>query len=79
MFVLFVLYSIISIIIRAVVRVPVASYWYYTVSVVPGWLNAILWLLYLPLVALCVLGIMNAVNGQMKPLPVIGKVFTLLK
>ena len=43
-----------------------------------GLISAISWLLSLTIVALCVIGIINAVNGKMKPLPIIGK-FTIIK
>ncbi|MDR0248514.1 MAG: zinc ribbon domain-containing protein [Oscillospiraceae bacterium] len=36
-------------------------------------------LLYLPVLALTVLGIVNAVKGQEKPLPVVGKLFVAFK
>ena len=72
-------YSIVSSILSAVITVE------YTVwgvglgyRVTPSWLSAILGLLCIPIVVGVILGIMNAVNGQMKPLPVIGK-YTIVK
>ena len=41
-------------------------------------LSLISWLLWLAIAALCIIGIINAANGKMKPLPVIGK-FTIIK
>lgn len=34
---------------------------------------------YIAIVVLVIIGIMNAVNGKAKPLPVIGKLFTIIK
>jgi uncharacterized membrane protein len=66
-------YSIASGILSAVIRVPYSVYGYTTgFYYTPGWLSAILWIASLGLLALCVCGIINAVNGRMKPLPVIG-------
>jgi uncharacterized membrane protein len=46
---------------------------------VVGWIViALLGLLSLGIVALCVIGIVNAVQGNMKPLPLIGK-FRIIK
>jgi uncharacterized membrane protein len=42
-------------------------------------LSGVVWLVYsLAVLALVIIGILNAVNGKMKPLPVIGK-FTIVK
>jgi uncharacterized membrane protein len=72
-------YSIVSGIIRAVVRVPVSVYGYSTgIYYTPGWLNTILWIVSLGILALAIMGIVNAVGGKQKPLPVIGK-FTIIK
>lgn len=43
-----------------------------------GIVNAILWILWLVPTALCVMGIINAATGRMRPLPIIGK-FTIFK
>ena len=71
-------YSIVSSILRAIIKVNVVSWWGITVRATPSWLNAILGILYIPIVVGVILGIMNAVNGKMKPLPVIGK-YTIIK
>lgn len=42
-------------------------------------LGIIHWLLNIAILALCILGIVNAVQGKAKPLPLIGSVITLLK
>jgi uncharacterized membrane protein len=39
----------------------------------------IIWLYALACMALAIIGIINAANGKMKPLPVIGTLFTILK
>ena len=48
-----------------------------TVLTAPSWrlglaVDGILWLVFLVPIILAVIGIINAVNGKMKPLPVIG-------
>ena len=48
-----------------------------TVLPAPSWrlglaVDGILWLVFLVPIILAVIGIINAVNGKMKPLPVIG-------
>ncbi|MDR0293680.1 MAG: zinc-ribbon domain-containing protein [Oscillospiraceae bacterium] len=70
-------YSVASGILRAVIRVPV-TIWGLVVYTTPTWLSTILWLISIPILILCVLGIINAVNGRTKPLPVIGGI-TILK
>lgn len=75
-------WSIISSILRAVIRVPYTytvfgipgAYGYHT----PGWLTVILWLISIPVFVLSIMGIINAVNGQAKKLPVVGN-YTILK
>ena len=79
LFIVEVAYSIISSILRAVVKVQstvwgIPTGYYHT----PGWLSTILWLISLLFLVLSILGIVSAVNGQTKPLPVIGK-YTFLK
>jgi len=72
-------YFIISLILSAVVKVPQKFYGYTTgLYVTPGWLSAILWIISIPICVLCVIGIINAVNGKMQELPVIGK-YTVIK
>ena len=74
-------YSILSGILTAIIRVPTTySVWgiSYTDYGAPGWLTAILGLLWLPLGVLAILGIINAANGKCKELPIIGK-FKILK
>lgn len=72
-------YSIVSGILSAIIKVE-ATYFgvrsgvYYT----PGWLSTILWLISLPIFIFAIMGIINAVQGKKKELPVIGK-FQLFK
>lgn len=47
-------------------------------SILVGILSTLLGLLWLGFVVLAIIGIVNAVNGRMKPLPLIGKI-TILK
>ena len=71
-------YSVVSAILRSIIRVPVrvlgVAAGYYT----PVWLSTILMLLSIPFLVLCILGIINAVNGKTQPLPVIGGI-TIIK
>ncbi|HNZ63643.1 MAG TPA: zinc ribbon domain-containing protein, partial [Bacillota bacterium] len=39
-----------------------------------GFLVTILWLLMIPLAVVAIIGILNAINGKAKELPVIGKI-----
>jgi uncharacterized membrane protein len=72
-------YSIISGILRAIIKVPVSIYGYSTgVYYTPGWLSTILWLISLPIAAACIYGIYNAATGKQKYLPVIGN-FKIIK
>ena len=74
-------YSIISSILRSIIRVPHTNTLFgvpYTINTTPGWLNFILWIGNLAIFVLCILGIVNAVQGKMKELPVIGK-FIIIK
>ncbi|MDR0916389.1 MAG: zinc-ribbon domain-containing protein [Oscillospiraceae bacterium] len=72
-------YSIVSAILRAIVKVPVKIYGISTgVSYTPLWFSTILWLISLPIAAACIYGIYNAATGKTKELPVIGK-FTIIK
>lgn len=63
---------IVSILISVLSAILVAISWRL------AFVSTILWLLWIPLLALSILGIVNAVNGQAKELPVIGK-FRILK
>ena len=84
--ILWLAYAIIGIILTVTIKVEVLAtrrvmgfavpIGYRTVT--PGWLLAILWLLALPIIGLCIMGILNAKNNKMKPLPVIGNL-TILK
>jgi uncharacterized membrane protein len=67
-------YWIITWILMAVIKVD-----YYFVRVTPGWLVTICWLGSLALLVFWILGIVNAATGKMKELPLIGKLFTILK
>jgi uncharacterized membrane protein len=72
-------YSIVSGILRAIIKVPVSVYGYSTsVYYTPGWLSTILWLISLVFFAGCIYGIINAATGKQKELPVIGK-FKIIK
>lgn len=71
-------YGIISIVLQAVIKIPVYVWGYYTGSYTPGWLTAILSLLGLVFTAAAVLGIINAAQGKAKELPLIGK-FRIIK
>ena len=71
-------YSIISTILSAVIKVPRTLYGIPIGSYTPGWLSAILWVISIPICVLCIIGIINAVNGKMQELPVIGK-YTVIK
>lgn len=44
-----------------------------TYSATPWYISAVVFLLSLPILALAVLGIVNAVRGKAKELPIIGK------
>jgi uncharacterized membrane protein len=43
-----------------------------------GFMGTLSWILWLAIAALCVIGIINAASGKMKPLPLIGR-FTIIK
>jgi len=72
----FIGYIIISTVLSAIIKVPGSGFFYY-VPRTPGWLSAILWLLSIPFIALDIMGLISAINGQMKPLPVIEKISIL--
>lgn len=71
-------YTIVSSILRAIIKVPYNYYGYYVGSYTPGWLSTILWLISIPILILAIIGIINAANGKAKELPIIGK-FKILK
>lgn len=67
-------YSIISAILCAVIKVDYKLWGYSTgVKVTPGWLFTILWLISIPICILAIIGIVNAVQGKAKELPILGK------
>lgn len=66
-------YSILSIILCAVIKTPHYIYGIYYGSYTPGWLSVILWLISVPLFILAIIGIINAAGGKAKELPIIGK------
>jgi uncharacterized membrane protein len=71
--------SIIWAIIRAIFFRDIYSvYSYSSWAGILGFVSTLSWLVGLAVTALCVIGIINAVNGNMKPLPLIGK-FTIIK
>ena len=71
-------YSILSSILRAIIKVRTDYGWGLYYSHTPGWLSTILWLGNLAIFALCILGIYYAATNKMKELPVIGK-FKIIK
>lgn len=67
-------YSIISAILCAVIKVDYKLWGYSTgVKVTPGWLFTVLWLISIPICILAIIGIVNAVQGKAKELPILGK------
>ena len=44
-----------------------------------GIVSILLWIVTIAVYALCIVGILNVNNGKCKPLPVIGKLFTIIK
>ena len=82
LWIVFIGYSIINSILSFAIRVDRVRYVFgipYYSRGTPVVLSVILSLLYIPIVILCVMGIMTASKGEMKPLPVIGDKFTILK
>ena len=71
-------YSIVSTILRAVIKVNRVVF-YVPVYATPGWLTAILMIGNLAILALCILGIYHAATGKKQPLPVIGNLITVFK
>ena len=71
-------YSFLYIFLTSVVKVR-HDYFGIVYYSTPGWLSVILYIPYLAIAGLCVMGILNAVNGKMKPLPVIGDKITIIK
>ena len=71
-------YMIVSAILRSIIKVPLTVWGVYAGSYTPVWLSTILWLLSIPLLVLCILGIVNVINGKMNPLPVVGGI-TVIK
>ena len=68
-------YAIISAILCAIIKVDYTLYgWNTGIKVTPGWLTTILWLISIPICILAIMGIVNAVQGKAKELPVIGKI-----
>lgn len=63
---------------QGLILLVVAAVGYFILTVIPviGWALTPLWSLFV--VILVIMGIVNAVNGRMKPLPIIGG-YTLLK
>ena len=71
-------YIIISSVLSSVIKTKRYFYGIYYGSYTPGWLTTILWLVSIPIAVLAILGIINAINGKAKELPIIGK-FKILK
>ena len=71
-------YSILSAILSAVIKVE-RYIWYVPVRVTPPWLITVLWLISIPICILCIIGIINAVKGVTKPLPIIGDKIKIIK
>ena len=79
LFILAVAYSLLNTILRSVIRFEVRVWGIHTGAYyTPVWLSTILWIGSLFVFALYVLGVFNAINGKMKPLPIIGD-FTVIK
>jgi len=75
-------WTIIGIILTSVIKVSRASSIWgvgYSYRVTPSWLTIIVWLVQLGFCALAVLGILNAVGGKFKGLPVVGDKITIIK
>ena len=83
--IIMVAYSIVSSILKSVIKVNTncGNWWGIDLGnyckATPVWVSLPLNLLYLVLCALAVIGIVNVVNKKEKPLPVIGKLFTVIK
>jgi len=65
-------YSVISSILRTIIKTKEVI-WGVPVYYTPGWLNTVLGILYLPILALLLIGIINVLNKKAIELPVIGK------
>lgn len=68
-------YSVLSFLLM-LIKVPHTQYVMgipITYSATPWYISAVVFLLSLPILALAVLGIVNAVRGKAKELPIIGK------
>jgi uncharacterized membrane protein len=73
-------FSMLNFLLPAVIKTEVRVQGFGTgVYATPIWLPVILFFLSLPVIALCGMGIINAMNGRTQPLPVIGSKFTFLK
>lgn len=66
-------YGILSAILRAVIKVPYDWGFGVTTYYTPGWLSAVLWLISVPIFIFAVIGILSALQGKKKALPIIGK------
>ncbi len=71
-------YTIISVVLSALIKTRHYVYGIYVGSYTPGWLSTVLWLVAIPIFVLAILGIINAASGKAKELPVIGK-YKILK
>ena len=71
-------YSIISNILYSIIKIE-QMVWYVPVRMTPPWLGSLLWSISIPIFILLIIGIVNAINGEMKPLPVIGDKITIIK
>lgn len=71
-------YTVLSMVLRAIIKTPHYYYGVYYGSYTPGWVSTILWLISIPIFILSIIGIINVVNGRAKELPIIGK-FKIMK
>lgn len=72
-----IIYSIISILF-SLIKTPTTYWGVVEVWTTPWFIYVIIFLLGIPIIVLCIIGIVNAVKGQTKELPVIGK-FKIMK
>lgn len=70
-------YSILSWLLN-LIKLPVYRYGFYAGKATPVFISVILWIIWLPILALTIYGIVNAARGKCRDLPFIGK-FKLLK
>ena len=76
-------WTVIGIILSSVIKVQRSvSFWGIAIPyarVTPGWLIVIIWIIHLLFCVLAVIGIINAINGKFKGLPIVEDKITLIK